>query len=390
MPLLNRFYACLLVIASFVSIDQYAKHTKYQLKNRTSQATELERIDQNRLASYSTVANKLACLSDVQLAELLSKVPEWSVGCGKTGSIDIDGVPVFIKKIALTDLEKQPENMYSTANLFDLPLFYQYRVGSDGFGVWRELAAQIMTSNWVLTNACNNFPLLYHWRIVKNDYVDVSINQENIDKDVEYWDGSLAIQRRLESIHQASTSVVMFLESIPQTLDNYLAKEAAQDSDRFDSAVRMIDKSLAETILFMNDHGMIHFDAHGYNIMTDGYRLYFADFGLTNSLQFDLSDKERAFFKEHENYDKISALGMFACDILKALSFSREDRMAQLERYAAGDNKIIYSPYITSILQKYALSAIIYDSFIMTLRNESKLTPYPSQEIARICAKLEE
>lgn len=44
----------------------------------------------------------------------------------------------------LTDVELRPENVRSTANLFGLPTFYQYGVGSAGFGARRELAVHLM------------------------------------------------------------------------------------------------------------------------------------------------------------------------------------------------------------------------------------------------------
>ena len=56
--------------------------------------------------------------------------------------------------------------MFSTKNLYDLPTYYQYGVGSAGFGVFRELVANIKTTNWVLQGAIANFPLLYHARII--------------------------------------------------------------------------------------------------------------------------------------------------------------------------------------------------------------------------------
>lgn len=60
---------------------------------------------------------------------------------GKSALISIDDTPIFIKKVPLTDLEYLDQNFMSTANLFNLPLSYQYGVGSAGFGAWHELAA---------------------------------------------------------------------------------------------------------------------------------------------------------------------------------------------------------------------------------------------------------
>src|SRR5262245_16706023 len=103
-----------------------------------------------RLARYDAVATSLALLSDRRLAALVDGAPLVGSGIGGSAvSLEIDGTPVFAKRVPLTDLERRPDNVMSTANLFQLPTFYQYGVGSAGFGAWRELAAHQMTTNWV-------------------------------------------------------------------------------------------------------------------------------------------------------------------------------------------------------------------------------------------------
>jgi hypothetical protein len=49
---------------------------------------------------------------------------------GKSVLISIDDTPVFVKKVPFTDLEQLPQHFMSTANIFDLPLSYQYGLGS--------------------------------------------------------------------------------------------------------------------------------------------------------------------------------------------------------------------------------------------------------------------
>jgi hypothetical protein len=67
---------------------------------------------------------------------------------GTTALLEIEGSTVFVKRIrGFTDIERQPEHVMSTANLFALPTFCQYGIGSPGFGVWRELATHVMTTN---------------------------------------------------------------------------------------------------------------------------------------------------------------------------------------------------------------------------------------------------
>ena len=78
-----------------------------------------ERSSESRLSKYSVVSNRLACLSDKQLEDLLKTATGLSVGYGENVGMVVDGVSVFVKKIPLTDLERKPENIRSTANLFN-------------------------------------------------------------------------------------------------------------------------------------------------------------------------------------------------------------------------------------------------------------------------------
>jgi hypothetical protein len=85
---------------------------------------------------------------------------------GKAVLLDINNTKIFVKKIPLTDLEREPKNINSTANLFELPFSCHIGVGSPGFSSWRELFTHKLTTNWVLTGECQNFPIMYDWRIL--------------------------------------------------------------------------------------------------------------------------------------------------------------------------------------------------------------------------------
>lgn len=96
-----------------------------------------------RIKLYGQISTSLACLSNVKLMQILadSKPRNVHEGIGgKSALISIEDTPVFVKKVPLTDLEQLDQNFMSTANLFNLPLGYQYGIGSAGFGAWRELA----------------------------------------------------------------------------------------------------------------------------------------------------------------------------------------------------------------------------------------------------------
>jgi hypothetical protein len=165
-----------------------------------------------QLSRYDAVATSFALLDDRLLGELVETAEPAGSGIGGSAAVlEIGGNPVFAKRIPLTELETRPENRRSTANLFGLPVFYQYGVGSAGFGAWRELAAHLMTTHWVLANRCAGFPVLYHWRILPGA-PPIPDEHANLDGIVEYWHGSPAVRARINALSRASASLVLFLE----------------------------------------------------------------------------------------------------------------------------------------------------------------------------------
>src|SRR4051794_34250030 len=101
---------------------------------------------------HDRMSASLAARSDDELAVFLHAAPVGAVGVGGGCSVlDVDGVPVFAKRIPITDRELA--RPHSTANLFDLPPCCQYgvyRIGGPGFGAWRELAANMTVTEGVL------------------------------------------------------------------------------------------------------------------------------------------------------------------------------------------------------------------------------------------------
>jgi hypothetical protein len=91
--------------------------------------------DGGRIAAHHVIAETLARLSDGELAARLAGATVLGAGIGgQVACMEVAGRPVFVKRVPLTDLERRHPG--STANLFDLPLFYQYGIGSAGFGAW--------------------------------------------------------------------------------------------------------------------------------------------------------------------------------------------------------------------------------------------------------------
>ncbi|MFI6977510.1 protein kinase family protein [Embleya sp. NPDC050154] len=340
-----------------------------------------------RPAGYGTVSTRLSLLSDHRLGEVVAAAAPLGSGIGgRSAELDIDGTRVFVKRIPLTDTELRPENVRSTANVFGLPLFYQYGVGSAGFGAWRELAVHTMTTNWVLGDEYAGFPLMYHWRILPDSPPEGFIDElGGLEGAVAHWEGSPAVRTRLEAIARSSYSLVLFLEHLPHTLTGWLADHretaAAQGGDG--SPHLWVEEALTSGAAFMRSRGLVHFDAHFANILTDGHRLYFADFGLALSSGFDLSADESRFLSRHLAYDHCYTTShLLRYHLLDGVR-GDTDREAFLHDWIAGRRPDGIPSDIAAIIDRHARPAVVLGSFHRRLLTESKQTPFPAAEIER-------
>ncbi len=345
-----------------------------------------------RVVRYSDVSTALALLSDHQLGRLVNAAPAIGSGVGGTSALlDVAGASVFVKRIPLTDLERDPDNVRSTANLFGLPTFCQYGVvllPAGGFGTWRELAANTMTTNWVLTKQSEAFPLMYHWRVLPG--APLADELADIDRVVAYWGGSAAVRRRLHGLAQASASLVLFLEYVPQNLDAWLTGQLAAGPDAIAAACAMVQECLHADIAFMNANRLLHFDAHFRNILTDGHRLYLADLGLASSPRFDLSTDERDFLARNASYDAgYAARELLNWIVTNIVGIATPDtggpveRNDYIRRCAAGAQPAGTPAPVAELISRHAPVAAIMNDFYWNLFGVSRATPYPAQEIAQ-------
>jgi hypothetical protein len=320
-----------------------------------------------RIARHVTVSTALALHSDRALARLVDDAPTAAVGIGGTAAaLEIDGIPVFAKRVPLTDLERRPEHVASTANLFDLPPYCQYGVGGVSFGVWRELAANVMTTNWVLGAHTENFPLMYHWRVLPGR-LPVADEHADVEQVVARWHGAPGVRTRLAALAQATATVVLFLEHIPHNLTGWLAAHRPQD------VAAMVERDLRGTSSFLTSHDLLHFDAHFANILTDGDRLYVADFGLATSPRFDLSPAERDFVRLNSTHDEAYAL----MRLVNWLVTTRHNTVDPAER-----NEIVRQ-YVNrnDPLSQYAPTAVVMNDFYWQLFDGNTTLPYPAQAV---------
>ncbi|MFC3960990.1 protein kinase family protein [Nocardia jiangsuensis] len=331
-----------------------------------------------RLRAYSAVSTALGMLGDHALRDLVDAAPPIGAGIGgRSALLEVDGTSVFVKRVPLTDLERRPEHVRSTANLFDLPPFCQYgvgRIGSPGFGAWRELAVHTMTTNWVLAGEYQGFPLMYHWRVLP-DSAPLPEELADIDRAVGYWGDRPQVRHRIEALRDSSASIALFLEYIPQNLREWLG-----DGGR---AVAVVERELTAGAVFMNSRGLLHLDAHFENILTDGHRLYFADYGLALSTGFDLSPDETAFFGRNRSYDR-GYTASYLANWLVTAHYGRQDRAGLVRAFAAGRQPEGVSDEVATVLLRNAPFAAAMSPFFRAFLDQSRSTPYPDREVRRL------
>lgn len=283
-------------------------------------------------------------------------------------------MPVFVKRVPLADRER----VRSTANLFGLPLYCQYGVGSPGFGAWRELAAHTMTTDWLLAGRTEAFPYLHHWRVLPGAPPPAAENAD-IEGTVADWGGSPAVRDRLIALSAAPASVVLFLEHLPVGLPDWLDGQFAAGT--VESACAMVERCLRTDFAFLAANEFLHFDAHFDNIRTDGERLYYGDLGLATAKAFELSAVESAFVDRHVGHDLayvltklVNWLVVNECGIPAIDGAVARD--AYVRACAAGER-----PGAPALVRRYAPVAAVLNDFYRDLFGASRATPYPADRV---------
>lgn len=299
-----------------------------------------------------------------------------SVGVGgESGIVDVDDVPVFTKRIPLSDLEVA--NTGSTANLFDLPIFSHYGMGGPGFNAWRELAANVIVTDAVLAGETESFPILHHWRVLPGRS-PIAAEHADIDAVVGAQCGSPAVRTRLEALAAATCSLVLFCEYIPHPMANLLRDNAA------DRAVT-VERQLSEIVTFLRDRELLHMDGHFGNMRTDMERIYLSDFGLATSRQFELSAAERDFVGRHVTHDAgyaamrlVDWLVTDVCGIPASSSAGGIGAREYVVQCAAGRIPDDVPPMIAAILSRHAPAAAKMSAFYQRLFGGDLHAEYPA------------
>lgn len=340
----------------------------------------LEVLDGQRQARHAAVSRALDRLDGQQLRALLDHGVQLGRGIGGTTlKVDVEGAPVFVKCMCLTDLERSAEHWASTANYLDLPPFCHYGIGSPGFGIWRELAMLAKTTEAVLGGRAEMFPLTHHWRVLTDMVIEPSAELSDTAAVVAYWEHSPAVQARLEALRGASAVVAVFQEYIPHNLHQWLTAQVELGDEAVDAALRMVEAGLHSGVAWMNANGWLHLDAHFENIQTDGKSLYFADFGLAMANDFQLSPAERAFAGAHASYDLSYVFTHFIRWLVTTFcGVHAGERDAVITAAAHGVVPECLPPYAAALVIRYAPVATVVMPFYRRLQSQSRRAPYPS------------
>lgn len=326
------------------------------------------------------MSSYLAGLDDQSLAGLLQRSGAEEEGFGgRTSQLTVGKAKVFCKLVPLTILEAQPENHKSTANIFQLPSYYQYGIGSVGFGAWRELAAHALASDWVVSGKQEQFPLMHHWRVVKLPSVASveSEAEEYLTHAAAHGNDESAIRERLRSLRASTSHIAIFSEHFPETLSEWLVEQLQSDALSASAAIWFTEEKAREVLEFMRSRNFVHFDAHLGNILTDGNRLYFADFGLAMHDSFDLTHDERSFLTSHTGYDRARFASSMVHTICRAMPGKEawSEKLSNLNLHAKS-----LPPAAIAALQRYAVAAKYIGQFAQALINtnrHAKFAPPP-------------
>lgn len=340
----------------------------------------------SRLQTHKALATLLAGLDDAGLARLLAGAPPTPANIGgRSMRLRLGEREIFVKLIPLSKLEL--EHPGSSANLFKLPTYFQYGIGSVGFGAWRELAAQQMASDWVQSGACLGFPLLHHSRLLSAAAAGASEAAVPdwgagyfTEAELASLPGRTAVLARFAAVQRPAAYLAVFLECLAEPVSIWLRRALADGGAQAERAAVLVDEGMDALLGFIGRQGMVHFDTHLDNLLTDGGALYLCDFGLASCPQFALDDEERPFLAAHGDYDAARFASSLVQTLVTSQGLGWRDYLGSSDRFNAGT----LPSSVQRIYRRHAPLAHALCEFSRRLQRDSKLSPYPAAELRRL------
>lgn len=315
-------------------------------------------------------AAELAALDDAALARLLATSTPLGAGIGgRTARLDVAGTPVFVKRVPLTAREAERR---STADPYGLPLVTHYGMGaSPAGGAWRELEAHRAAAGLGLA------PELYHWRLIREtEPAPLPAELADTAAVAKSWGPAAAL--RVEELRHAPASLLLFMEHLPHTLHDWLlprVHEAGAEAD-----VARVAERLDAATRTMSAHGLVHFDGHWGNVLTDGSRVLYTDFGLALADSFALTAEEGAFLAAHRAHDLGYARSFLVNWLLtQAYGLSGAQRRAH---FRTPRPLPAPGPGAALLARDLPLTSVL-TPFLVAVAEGARDIPYPSAEVAR-------
>lgn len=352
-----------------------------------------------RHEKYFDFSSRLARLSDPEMRALIDngESKDSSTGWGTNQTFVFKELIFFVKRVPVTKLEY--DNLFSTANLYQLPTFCNYGLGSPGFNVFRELVTHLKTTHWVLQGETAHFPLLYHYRLLAFSGTGAEVVKEEHQSFIESWDNNENVGRYALDRAKAPYELILCLEHIPHVLESWLQDNPQQ--------LRQSVQDVSTAIAFLRSRGIIHFDTHFGNILTDGEQAYLTDFGLALDKSFALSEDEKQFFDQHTDYDYgelLRNLGRVIQWSYNSASVSDQQRIR--EKYGITDTLKIHESapilldniqalhadklleldpfYVALVVKHRSIIALAHNFFSEMWDNKAKDTTFPHLQLRRL------
>lgn len=359
---------------------------------------------ERRSKAYFELSSHIAQLNNTQLRSLLDdhESNAGNSGWGTNQTLTFGELKVFAKRVPVTALEY--ENLFSTKNLYNLPTYCNYGLGSTGFSVFRELVTHIKTTQWVLDGQILTFPLLYHHRIMPYFGPRSEVDEAQLKSYMEYWGNSENAGQYLLDRASATHELVLCLEHIPHVLGEWLRDHPGQLQPSL--------RDLRTTIDFLSTKGIIHFDAHFYNALTDGDRTYLTDFGLVLDKSFGLTKDEENFLEQNALYDYGEILRNLGHLIRLTYDLCTErDKRRLTQKYCIEESLKPYEVsallldniehihadnmmqlddfYVASVIKYRRIITLMQNFFVDMWVNPKKDTQFPEVELKRLLKETE-
>ena len=322
----------------------------------------------------------LAALRDDEMAALVRAAPAMGAGVGGGCSrADVDGAPVFVKRVPITDRELA--DPHSTANVFDLPVAWQYgmyRLAGPGFGAWRELAANQSVTEGILAGETESFALLHHWRVLPGRPPVAAEHLRHLTPLSTSSVGNPPVPGPVRRSDERDRE--------PRAVSRASPRRAASLAGRPDRQSRRGRAATVRVVAFLRHREILHLDGHFGNIRADDDRLYLVDFGLATSPRFDLSDAERDFAARNADHDAdyasmrlVNWLVTSVCGVPVPTDGDSVARNRFVQRCATGDIPPDVPAHVAEIIARHAPAAARMNEFCCRLFDGDLHAAYPGK-----------